>query len=162
MVSIIEYEDRYIADFRQLNLEWLEKYHLVEPPDLEILDDPRAAVLDRGGAIFLALLDNEIVGTAALIVHGSGSENEMQEQGDCYELAKMSVAPLHRGKGIGKLLIGRCLGKAREIGVQKLVLYSNSQLQSAIKLYEQFGFQHVPVIGSPFVTADIKMELQIH
>jgi putative acetyltransferase len=152
MVTIIEYKDRYIADFRQLNLEWLEKYHLVESHDLEVLDDPKATILDGGGAIFLALLDNEIIGTAAL----------MREHGDCFELVKMSVAPLHRGKGISKLLIGRCLGKAREIGVQKLVLYSNSQLQTAIKLYEQYGFQHVPVVDSPFVTADIKMELQIH
>jgi putative acetyltransferase len=161
MVTIIEYEDRYYADFRQLNLEWLEKYNLVESHDLEILDDPKAAILDGGGAIFLALLDNEIVGTAALIAQGPAGANEIQVPAEYYELAKMSVAPLHRGRGISKLLIGRCLDKAREIGVKKLVLYSNSQLQTAIKLYEKYGFQHVPPIDTPFVTADVKMELQI-
>src|SRR5580692_11801608 len=112
MVTITEYEDRYYAEFRQLNLEWLEKYNLVESHDLEILDDPKAAILDGGGAIFLATLDSKIIGTAALIAQGPAGAIG---QGDCYELAKMTVAPLHRGRGISKLLIERCLGKAREI-----------------------------------------------
>ena len=72
--------------------------------------------------------------------------------------AKMSVAPAFRGRGISKLLIEQCLQKAREIKVGKLILYSNSQLQTAIRLYTKYGFQHVPVIGTPFVTADVKME----
>src|SRR5712672_1924091 len=42
---------------------------------------------------------------------------------------------------------------------KKIFLYSNSQLQTALKLYEKYGFRHVPVTGAPFVTADVKMEL---
>jgi len=151
MISIIEYQERYAGDFRELNLEWLDKYHLTESHDLAVLDDPKGTILDRGGHIFLALTDGRIVGTAAL----------MKEHDDCFELAKMSVAPAYRGKGISKLLMSRCLDKAREIGVKRLILYSNSQLQTAIRLYTQFGFQHVPVVDSPFVTADVKMELFI-
>jgi hypothetical protein len=26
-------------------------------------------------------------------------------------------------------------------------------------LYEKYGFQHVPVVDSPFLTADVRMEL---
>jgi len=167
MIRIIEYADRYEADFRRLNLEWLEKYNLLESHDLMVLDNPRGNVLDRGGYIWLALdepqdasvssesqvaspsqEDAQVVGTAAL----------MHEHDDCYELAKMSVAPAFRGRGISKLLIEQCLQKAREIKVGKLILYSNSQLQTAIRLYTKYGFQHVPVIGTPFVTADVKME----
>ena len=36
MAVIIDYEDNTIDDFQQLNLEWLEKYNLVESHDLEV------------------------------------------------------------------------------------------------------------------------------
>jgi GNAT superfamily N-acetyltransferase len=152
MISIIEYEDQYAAEFKALNLEWLDKYHLTESHDLMILDDPKGTILDRGGYLWLALNeeDGKIIGTAALI----------HEHGNCYELAKMSVGPAFQGRGISKLLIEQCLLKAREIGAGKLILYSNSQLQTALRLYSQYGFQHVPVVDGPFVTADVKMELE--
>jgi putative acetyltransferase len=135
--------------FRQLNQEWLEKFGLLEPPDIEVLNDPQATILDKGGAIYLAEEDGVIVGSAAIV----------PDHGDCFELVKMSVAPSWRGRGISKLLIQRCLDKAREIGVGRIILFSNSQLQTAISLYSQYGFQHVPVEDSPFLTADVKMEL---
>lgn len=149
MVNIIEYEDRYAADFRQLNLEWLDKYNLTEDLDRQVLDDPKGRILDPGGYICLAVLNNEVVGTSALI----------REHDQVFELAKMSVAPSHRGLGISKLLIEKCLDKARALDAKKLVLFSNSQLQTALRLYTQYGFQHVPIEDSPFVTADVKMEL---
>ena len=151
MVTIIEYENKYEEDFRQLNLEWLNKYNLLETHDQTVLDCPRGMVIDRGGYIYLALHGEEIVGSAAL----------MKEQEGEYELVKMAVAPQHQGKGISKLLIEKCLNKAKEIGAKKLMLYSNSQLQTAIKLYRNYGFYHVPATNSPFVTADVKMELEL-
>ncbi|MBS1666261.1 MAG: GNAT family N-acetyltransferase [Bacteroidetes bacterium] len=149
MLTIIDYEDQYEEYFRNLNLEWLHKYNLVETHDLMVLDHPRKTILDGGGYIYLAKSGDEIVGTASLMKEGEG----------VYELAKMSVSPLYQGRGISKLLIEKCLAKAKEIGAKKIMLYSNSQLQTAIKLYTQYGFQHVPVINSPFVTADVRMEL---
>jgi ribosomal protein S18 acetylase RimI-like enzyme len=58
-------------------------------------------------------------------------------------------------------LIAKCLEKAKELGTRKLILYSNSQLHTAISIYRKFGFKHVAVLDSPFVTADVKMELEI-
>ncbi|HWK07233.1 MAG TPA: GNAT family N-acetyltransferase [Puia sp.] len=151
MIHIIEFDEQYAADFRRLNLEWLEKYDLLESHDLMVLDEPRKNVLDRGGFIYLASdsPSGTIVGSAALL----------HEHDNVYELAKMSVDPAFRGQGISKLLIEQCLRKAKEIGAGKLILWSNSQLQTAIRLYTQYGFQQVPVVDSPFVTADVKMEL---
>lgn len=65
MISIKLYEDRYAADFRRLNLEWLDKYHLTESHDLMVLDDPRGTIIDRGGIIYLAVAGDEVVGSAA-------------------------------------------------------------------------------------------------
>ena len=151
MAEIIEYENKYEEDFRRLNLEWLNKYNLLESHDQMVLDNPRGTILDRGGYIYLAKSGNEIIGTAGLAKEHDGE----------YELIKMFVAPAFRGKGISKLLIEKCIDKAKEIGVKKLMLYSNSQLQTAISLYGKYGFHHVPVVDAPFVTADVKMELEL-
>jgi N-acetylglutamate synthase-like GNAT family acetyltransferase len=53
-----------------------------------------------------------------------------------------------------------CLQKVKELGGEKLFLFSNHQLQTALKLYEKYGFKNVEVTDSPFVTADVKMELK--
>lgn len=147
--KLILYEDQYAADFRRLNLEWLDKYHLTEPADLAVLDDPRGTILNGGGIIYLAKAGDEIVGSAALI----------KEQHDVYELAKMAVTAAWQGRGISRMLIDKCLETARLWKAARLILYSNSQLQTALKLYEKYGFKHVPVEDSPFATADVKMEL---
>jgi putative acetyltransferase len=56
-------------------------------------------------------------------------------------------------------LLNRCLEEARKQNAKKIFLYSNSQLETALKLYEKYGFRHVPVVDAPFATADVKMEL---
>jgi GNAT superfamily N-acetyltransferase len=148
-IQIIAYDDVFKSDFRRINLEWLDKYNLTESHDLMVLDDPRGTILNRGGFIWLANSNEGIIGSAAL----------MKEHDDVYELAKMAVTDGYRGRGIGKKLIQTCLAKAREIHAKKLTLFSNHQLQAALKMYEQHGFRHVEVKDSPFATADIKMEL---
>ena len=114
-----------------------------------VLDDPQGTILDSGGFIWLAMAENKAIGSAALIKEHEGE----------YELAKMAVTAEYRGKGISKQLIETCLSKAKEIGAKKLLLFSNHQLQTALKLYEKYGFYHVAVEDSPFETADVKMEL---
>ncbi|MES2773802.1 MAG: GNAT family N-acetyltransferase [Bacteroidota bacterium] len=151
MIQIIPYQSRYQPQFKILNLEWLDKYGLTEEPDLKVLNDPEGTILAGGGVIFLAESQEEIVGTAALICEHDG----------IYELAKMAVRPDMQGKGISKLLIEACLDAAREVQAKKLVLFSNSQLATALKLYEKYGFAYVKVEDSPFLTADIKMELSL-
>src|SRR5215212_11592418 len=98
MAVIIDYEDQYLKDFQRLNLEWLEKFNLVESHDLEILDHPQENVIDRGGFIFLLKKENEVVGTAG-VFKISNTE---------YELIKMSVAPEYRGKKYGDILLQKC------------------------------------------------------
>ena len=132
-----------------MNLEWLDHYHLTESYDMMILDDPEGEVIDKGGYIFMAEAGGKIVGSAGL----------MKEHEGVYELIKMAVTESYRGKGIARLLIERCLYQAREIGAQKVTLFSNHQLQTAISLYAKYGFQHTEVVNAPMETADVRMEL---
>ena len=149
MIELIDYTDQFAADFKRINLEWLDKYHLTEEPDLRILNDPKGSILDSGGVIYLARENAKIIGSAALI----------REHDDGFELAKMTVIPEWRGKGVSKLLMDKCLDKARELKAKKIVLFSNSQLTAALNLYTRYGFRHVEIIDSPLKTADVKMEL---
>lgn len=151
MVEIIEYIDKYHADFKGLNLEYLDKYNLTESHDLIILDNPEEIILARGGYLWLAKAGEEIVGTVGIMPEGHG----------IFELIKMCVAESWRGRGISKLLMETCLQKAKELGGKKIILFSNHQLQTALKLYEKYGFKNVEVKDSPFETADVKMELDL-
>jgi putative acetyltransferase len=151
MIDIVTYSEEWKEDFRQLNLEWLDKYNLREEADMIVLNNPQKEVLDKGGFIFLAIADGKAVGSAALLNEGHGS----------FELAKMSVTESWQGKGISKLLLEKCLEKAKDVKAIKVELFSNHQLSNALKLYEKYGFMYIDVKDSPFATADIKMELAL-
>ena len=148
-IKIIPYRKEHHAIFKQLNLEWLDHYNLTEGHDLMVLNDPQGMILDNGGFIWMAEVEGKIAGSAGL----------MKEKEGEYELVKMGVTKSYQGNGISKLLIEKCLAKAKEIGVKKVSLYSNHQLQTAIGLYEKYGFYHVELVSSPLETADIRMEL---
>ena len=149
-IAIIEYDKKYHADFKRMNLDYLDKYNLTESHDMIILDNPEEIVIKRGGFIWLAKAGNEVVGTVGIMPEGHG----------IFELIKMCVAESWRGRGISKLLMETCLQKVKELGGEKLFLFSNHQLQTALKLYTKYGFKNVEVTDSPFETADVKMELE--
>jgi putative acetyltransferase len=148
-VHIIPFEDRFAEDFRRINLEWLDQYGFTEANDLLVLDHPRKNLLDKGGFIFLAVCNDQLVGCAGLL-----------KETDGFELVKMTVVPDFRGRGISRQLLETCLETAKAAGATHVLLYSNHQLKTALGLYGKYGFKHVEVTGDrPFVTSDVKMEL---
>ena len=92
-IQIVPYSPAYGEAFRQLNIDWLEKYFYVEPRDEEVLGNPEKYILQPGGYIFFALLDEEVVGTVALIKVSEGS----------YELSKMAVTPMYQAQPCGSM-----------------------------------------------------------
>ena len=57
------------------------------------------------------------------------------------EIYSFYVRPAHRGKGVGKALLGYALGLAKEDKrIVKVRLYVNSQQRAAIRLYRSKGF----------------------
>ncbi len=151
-IQITRYDQHFAADFARLNYQWIEEYFVIEPHDREMLDDPGPQIIDMGGEIFFALLNEEVVGTAAL----------MRKSADVFELAKMAVSPSMRGKGIGDRLIEACIDHARNAGTSRIFLLSNTLLTPAIKLYRKHGF--VETLGderSPYERVNIRMELAI-
>ena len=151
-VEIIQFEDKYSKDFYDLNIEWLKTYFYVEPFDEEVLSKPKQYIIEKGGHIFFAKLNEDIVGTVALMPIGE----------QLLELTKMAVSPKHRGLKIGQNLMQYCIDFAKEKQLPILVLYSNRKLENAIYIYRKYGFIEVPLEpNSPYKRSDIKMELKL-
>ncbi|TYA71812.1 bifunctional helix-turn-helix transcriptional regulator/GNAT family N-acetyltransferase [Seonamhaeicola marinus] len=153
--QIIEFEfykNEYAKNFYELNIEWLKAFFVVEPYDEDVLSKPDTYIIGKGGHIFFAKINDEIVGTVALMPIGNEG---------LFELTKMAVSPKHRGKKIGQQLLDYCINYAKdEMGLPKLVLYSNRVLENAIYIYRKYGFVEIDLeTNSPYVRSDIKMEL---
>ena len=146
--KIIEFSEKYKKDFKRLNLEWIEKYFVVEPSDEYVLNNPEESIIDKGGFIYFALYNNEIAGTFALI----------KIDDKTYEIAKMVVTKKYQNHGIGKQLMDFAIIKARHLNLYKLILYTNSNLSVAIGMYLKYGFSEIPMNDFHNNRADIKME----
>ena len=152
-ITVVPFHPRYAADFRRLNLDWIERLFKVEAPDLKVLDDPGHAIIAPGGMIFFALEGDAVVGTVAMI----------RVTDERFELAKMAVPPTHQGRGIGGLLGSASKSWATKQGIIRTVfLETNSKLANAIHLYERLGFRHAPwPHPSDYARGDVYMEMKI-
>jgi N-acetylglutamate synthase-like GNAT family acetyltransferase/DNA-binding MarR family transcriptional regulator len=147
-IALVPYSGKYREAFKDLNVEWINKYFKMEEADLKYLDHPENNILKKGGYIVMALHRNKPVGTCALV--------KMDKE--TFELAKMAVSPGYRGKGIGSLLCRHAMDKAKELGGKKLYLESNTILKPAIDLYYKMGFKKVSGQPSPYERCNIQME----
>lgn len=146
-LEIVPFEPQYAAEFRRLNLEWLEKYFEVEEADVEVLSQPHL-IVERGGAILIAKSGHQCVGTCAVIHEGGGH----------FEISKTSVTESFQGQGIGRKLLYAAMDAYRARGGHELFLETNSLLTKAIALYESAGFVHAQrPAPSPFARANVYM-----
>ena len=129
-LKIVPFNKDYKPAFEFLNRAWIEEYFVMEEEDLKTLQNPESYVIEKGGEVFFAILDGEVVGTAAMIQTDKG----------IYELAKMAVARQFQGLGIGKKLLKRCIDFSKEREATEIFLITNDSLKPALSLYLSFGF----------------------
>lgn len=150
-VEIVFYEEKHLADFKRLGYEWLEKYVTVEPEDVKILNAPKEIILDNGGFIFFAKYKQEIVGTVSLI----------RVDDHTFELAKLAVTEKYKGLKLGNLLMETAIQTAKKQQAEKIILYTDHKLPTALLLYKKFGFQEIPMVNNKYLDSDIMMSLQL-
>lgn len=152
-LKIVNYQPEYKNDFRDLNYHWIKKYFKIEEPDRKVLENPEQEILAKGGYIFFADYNDDIVGTAALIKHLDGT----------YELAKMAVKEEVQGRQIGIKLAQKIIEKAVEENADELFLESNTSLIAATNLYRKLGFEEIEQKEpSKYERSTIRMNLKLN
>ena len=149
-LRIIPFQSHLAADFKALNMAWLEKFFFVEPKDELLLNNCEESIIRKGGLIFFAELDNKIVGCFSFI----------KVEDKVYELGKMAVDHHYQGLKIGQTLLNYGIDHAKEHQWNKIVLYSSRKLNTALHIYEKYGFKEIEMENEqPYTRGDIKMEL---
>ena len=119
----------HLEDFVRLNESWITEYFSLEEADRALAANP-ARVIDQGGFIFSLVTDGEVVGVCALFKEDNGR----------FQLARMAVERRLQGRGYGRALMKHALTQADSIGAKSTFLLTNTRLEAAIHLYEQYGF----------------------
>lgn len=89
-----------------------------------------------GAQYFVIEDNNKIVGGAGVAALEGG------ETSVC-ELKKMYFLPEARGKGLGKIIMSKCIQAARELNYSLIYIETVPQMEMANKLYIKSGFQRI-------------------
>jgi GNAT superfamily N-acetyltransferase len=104
------------------------------------------------GCLLLAVVAGEAAGCVAL----KGLTN-----GVC-EMKRLYVRRQHRGVGLGRLLVGRIIQEARNLGYQVMRLDTiPSVMERAIAMYRSFGFHEIPPYCYNPIPRALFMELRM-
>ena len=150
-ISIVDFQPAHQPYFELFNRTWIEEFYELEPVDKFVLGNPQEAILNSGGAILMALYNGNVAGTVAL----------RRIDNATFEFTKMAVAPNFRRRGIGEALCYASFEKAKELGAERIILYSNTLQAAAIAMYKKLGFENVDVEPGKYKRANIKMVLTL-
>ena len=153
-IEIIDLAADYSHHFARLNRAWIEKYFVLEASDLAQLGNPEK-IVESGGAVLFAKMDDKIIGTCALKVIDERT----------VELIKMAVDEAYRGLGVGRLLMQAAIERAQKLDFRQLRLETNSKLKEAVGLYKAFGFKELHPEAHPiskYARVDLTMEMELN
>jgi putative acetyltransferase len=107
----------------------------------EELENPLKKYGPPKGGLFLCYWNDEPAGCIALTA---------KEQPEYCEMKRLYVRPAYRRFGIGRILVNRLIEFALKENYQFMRLDTFERLQSAIRLYETFGFGYIePYYDNP-------------
>jgi N-acetylglutamate synthase-like GNAT family acetyltransferase len=151
-LAIVPFSDDLAPRFHDINAQWISSMFTLEQTDRDVLENPRARIIEPGGDILFVAADGlGIIGACALQKTGAHQ----------FELTKMGVLESARGRKAGEFLLQATLQRAAELEADMLYLLTNSACASAIHLYEKLGFVHDAEImrrfGARYQRCDVAM-----
>ncbi|WP_023603558.1 GNAT family N-acetyltransferase [Aliivibrio logei] len=106
------------------------------PSDDEVLEMSKHYHEKNRSRYLILLLNGRVVGGCGIAPFDSSDTT-------C-ELRKLFLLPEARGRGFGKTMADKILNFAKEAGFTQCYLDTLSSMKSAVKLYENLGFEHLP------------------
>lgn len=157
-----------LADVGRLGALWLAMHraHREAMPEMSYSDDEMSwaerraqyerLMGDEDSRLMLALDDEELVGYGLSRVEDAvGNWRDTWRTGDrVAEVESLSVAPDHRGRGIGGALLDRLEAENAALGVRDLVIGVLAGNTDAARLYQRRGFRPTMVYLSRFAERD--------
>jgi ribosomal protein S18 acetylase RimI-like enzyme len=135
-----------IDDFKRVNelAKQVQELHVNWNPDLyvsvdEVLKKDYFENLIQNKEIFIAKMKNEIVGY--VIFYIKEKENHSMRYRKQLNIEAICIDENCRGNGIGTLLLEHIKSIGKEQGCTDMYLTVNQKNESAIKVYEKFGFK---------------------
>jgi ribosomal protein S18 acetylase RimI-like enzyme len=113
--------------------------HMTDDYEAELADVERRAA----GAEVLVAVDGALLGSVTLVPDLSSPWAEMLEPGEA-GIRMLAVDPPAQGRGVGRALLGACIGRARELGKAALFLHTTPWMPVAARMYERAGFARQP------------------
>ncbi len=102
----------------------------------------------KGERVWIARDGRERLGSVALV----------REDETTARLRLLLVEPRARGRGLGEALVGECVGFARRSGYRRIVLWTESILEGARRLYLKAGFRLVSTVEERIFGRDLHSE----
>lgn len=141
-VQIIFGDLKLIESFHEtLNIVARERFYIemIEAPPLERVREFQAELIQKGGPIFYAVDDDQVVGWCDVFPESNPRQSHRGGLG-------MGILPKYRGHGIGSRLLEKVIQRAKEYGLEKIELNVYTSNIAAIGLYRKFGFEDEGVI----------------
>ena len=95
------------------------------------LDDIKATYQEAGHDFYVIESAGRVVGTGALL----------RESKHVGRIARVTVDPKHRRRGVGAAMVDHLLQRARQLGMRTVLVETNLDWHEAIRLYLAQGFQ---------------------
>jgi len=102
--------------------------------------------LTKGGYIYLAKYNNEVIGTV--------SPCKLSDS-NIYDLAKMAVTEKYRGRKLGREIAQFAIDKCKELKVGPIIRYTAKRFEAAYNSYLQLGFVEIVIERHKYIEADV-------
>lgn len=91
--------------------------------------------------VLVAVEDGRILGTATLELDGRVEADDGPLEPHLAEIRMLGVDPQTRGRGVAKLLMAECEGRARAAGKTLVALNTTQRMRIAQRMYQSLGYE---------------------
>ncbi|WP_458690011.1 N-acetyltransferase family protein [Nocardia tengchongensis] len=144
----VQIRDAEAADFAAIGDLTVEVYvgegH-VDPESPYVAELADTATRAASAEILVAVRGDELLGSLTMARPGTAFA-DIARPGEL-EFRMLAVSKRARGLGIGRALLERVVDTARAEGFDAVVLTTMPTMRDARRMYDRFGFAHVPERG---------------